>query len=138
MRMAGVSRARSGAVVIALLVGILALPAQLHAQDRLRVPTTVFAAAAAADWASTYHALKHYRLRESNPLLKSLDDQPAKLVAIGAAIDVGAVIVWNTGVGRNHPRLAATGLWTMAAYRAYLAIHNLRNARRAERRERPH
>jgi hypothetical protein len=131
--MAGV-RSSPVCAAIALLVGIFALPAQLEAQDRLRVPTAVFATAAAADWASTYHALKYYRVRESNPLLRRFDDQPGKLVAIGAAIDVGALIAWNTSVGRNRPRLAATGLWTMAAFRAYLAIHNLRNERRAERR----
>jgi hypothetical protein len=121
--------------LILVLALIIAFPLEVRADEsRLRVPTTVFAAAAAADWASTYHALKYYRLSESNPLIRRFDDQPAKLVAIGAAIDAGAVIAWNTGVGRKHPRLAATGLLAMAAVRTYFAIHNLRNERRVARR----
>jgi hypothetical protein len=55
-------------------------------------------------------------------------------VTVGAAIDVGAAFTWNYTVGRRNPRLAAAGLWTMTAFRAYLAIHNLRNERRAARR----
>jgi hypothetical protein len=90
--------------------------------------------AAAADWASTYHALKFYKVREANPLIRHLDQQPAKLVALGSAIDAGAIFGWNYTVGRKNPRLAAAGLWTMTAFRTYLAIHNLRNERRATRR----
>ncbi len=124
---------------LGLLVLILALacPQTASAQERepgLKLPTTVFAAAAAADWATTYHGLKYYRLRETNPLLRSFDETPAKMVLLGGAIDVGAVAAWHYGVGRNHPRLAAAGLWTMTAFRAYLAVHNLRNQQKAGRR----
>jgi hypothetical protein len=44
------------------------------------------------------------------------------------------VAAWHYGVGRNHPRLGAAGLWTMTAFRAYLAFHNLRNQQKAGRR----
>jgi hypothetical protein len=98
------------------------------------LPTKLFAAAASADWATTYHGIKHYRLRETNPLLRGMERTPAKMVLIGGAIDAGAVLAWNHAVGRNHPRLAAAGLWTMTAFRAYLALHNLRNVQRSERR----
>lgn len=94
----------------------------------------MFAAAAAADWATTYHGLKHYRLRETNPLLRPLDHRPAKMVLLGGAIDVAAVAGWHYAVGRDHPRIAAAGLWTMTAFRAYLAFHNLRNQQKAGRR----
>jgi len=105
------------------------------AQDsRLRLPTAAISIAAAADWATTYHALKFYKVREANPLIRHLDDEPAKLVTLGSAIDVGAIFGWNYGVGRRNPRLAAAGLWTMTAFRTYLAIHNLRNERNATRR----
>jgi hypothetical protein len=100
----------------------------------LKLPTTLFAAAAAADWATTYHGLKNYRLREANPLLRPIDHMPGKMVLLGGAIDFGAVAAWNYGVGRKHPRLAAAGLWTMTAFRAYLAVHNLRNQQKAARR----
>jgi len=91
-------------------------------------------AAAAADWASTYHALKYYRVRETNPLLRPIDHSPASLVTMGALIDAGAFSAWNLAVGRRHERVAAAGLWAMAAFRTYLVIHNIRTTRRAERR----
>jgi len=100
-------------------------------ESRLRIPTAAVAMASAADWATTYHALKFYKVREANPLIRHLDDEPAKLVTLGSAIDVGAIFGWNYTVGRRSPRLAAAGLWTMTAFRTYLAIHNLRNERRA-------
>ena len=123
------------------MVFVLALafvcPRAAMAQEReggLKLPTAMFAAAAAADWATTYHGLKHYRLREANPVLRPFDHTPGKMVLIGAAIDVGAVAAWHYSVGRNHPRLAAAGLWTMTAFRAYLALHNIRNQQKAGRR----
>jgi hypothetical protein len=122
--------------VLVLLLAFVC-PQAGFAQERergLKLPTTMFAAAAAADWATTYHGLKHYRLRETNPLLRPLDDSPGKMVLLGGAIDVGALAAWHYGVGRNHPRLAAAGLWTMTAFRAYLAVHNLRNQQKAGRR----
>lgn len=122
------------AFVLALAV---ACPAGAFAQERdprLKLPTAMFAAAAAADWATTYHGLKFYRLRETNPLLRPLDHTPAKMVLLGSAIDVGAVAAWHYGVGRDHPRLAAVGLWSMTAFRTFLALHNLRNQQKAGRR----
>ena len=116
----------------------LACPRVAMAQEPerpgLRLPTTLFAVAAGADWATTYHGLKHYRLRETNPLLRPFDERPGRLVLVGAAIDVGAVAAWHYGVGRDHPRVAAVGLWGMTAFRAYLAIHNIRNQQKAGRR----
>ena len=91
-------------------------------------------AASAADWASTFHALKHYKVREVNPLLRPFQASPGSLVTMGALIDAGAFSAWNLTVGQRHQRVAAAGLWAMAAFRTYLAIHNLRNERKAERR----
>lgn len=122
-------------LVLALAV---ACPTAVRAQEPerpgLRLPTTVFAVAAGADWATTYHGLKHYRLRETNPLLRPFDETPGRMVLMGAAIDVGAVAAWHYGVGRNHPRVAAVGLWSVTAFRAYLAFHNIRNQQKAGRR----
>jgi hypothetical protein len=113
---------------------VFLFPAASSAQDNLRIPTIAASAAAAADWASTYHALKYYKVRETNPMLRPLDGSPASVVTLGALIDVGSVSVWNVAVGRRHERVAVAGLWAMTAFRAYLAMHNLRNERRAERR----
>jgi hypothetical protein len=123
--------------LLAALILVCAAPAAAAAQESnpsLRLPTFAASAAAAADWASTYHALKYYRVREVNPLLRPLDSSPGSMVTVGGLIDVAGFSAWNLTVGRKHPRLAAAGLWGMAAFRTYLVIHNIRNSRRAERR----
>lgn len=124
-----------------LFIAVLALvcPRSASAQveprtDGLRLPTSLFASAATADWATTYWGIKHFRLRETNPLIRKFERTPGKMVLIGAAIDAGAVTAWNLTMGRKHPRVAAAGLWTMTAFRAYLAFHNSRNMQRSERR----
>ncbi len=121
--------------LLAILLVVSAFPAAAAAQEnRLKIPTYAASAASAADWASTYHALKYYKVREANPLLRPFEASPSSLVTVGAIIDVGAFSAWNLTVGRRHPKIAAAGLWGMAAFRTYLAIHNLRNTRKAERR----
>jgi hypothetical protein len=125
-------RLRAAVVVLCLLPGVASAQ---EAPKRLKLPTIAASAAAAADWASTYHALKFYNLRETNPLLQSFDS-PGKLVSAGAAIDAAAFSAWNLTVGRKHPRIAAAGLWAMAGFRAYLVFHNLRNEQKVGRRDR--
>jgi len=121
---------------VALLLCLCVLPSMAHAQQSaaLKVPTITAAAAAAADWTTTYHALKYYKVREANPLLQSLSGSPGQLVSLGAALDVGGLAAWNLSIGRSRPRAAAAGLWAMAAFRSYLAVHNLLNERKAARR----
>jgi hypothetical protein len=126
----------TGGRLAAAVVAICLLPAVASAQQtpgRLKLPTIVAGTAAAADWASTYHALKFYNLRETNPLLQSFKS-PGRLVTAGAAIDAAAFSTWNLTVGRKHPRIAAAGLWAMAGFRAYLVFHNLRNEQKVGRR----
>ena len=120
---------------VAALFLVCLFPAVASAQgDRLRIPTIAASAAAAADWASTYHALKYYKVREANPILRPLDGSPLSLITVGGLIDAGAFSVWNVTVGRKNERVAAAGLWAMTAFRAFLVIHNIRNERRSERR----
>ena len=109
-------------------------PTGLPAVPSLRIPTFAASIAASADWATTYHALTNYRVREMNPLLRPWYDSPGQLVGMGALMDIGAVSTWNMTMGQKHPRVAVAGLWAMTAFRSYLAIHNLRNERRAARR----
>jgi hypothetical protein len=130
MRTIRMRRRLAAAVLVACLY-----PATARAQQpSLRLPTAVASAAAAADWVTTYHALTNYRVREANPLLKPWYDSPGQLVGMGALMDVGGVTAWNLMIGPKHPKLASAGLWTMAAFRGYLAIHNMRNERRAAHR----
>ena len=126
--------------IAALGVCIGVLPSFAWAQQdgsSLRVPTIAVGAAAAADWASTYYALKHFNVREVNPILNPMQHEPGRMVTMGAAMDVGLVSAWNLTVGRKNERVAAAGLWAMTAFRAYLALHNMRNTKRAERRRAP-
>jgi hypothetical protein len=128
------SFSRPGRRLLAALLIVYAFPTLAAAQvDRLTMPTIAASAAAAADWASTYHALKHYHVRETNPLLRPFDS-PRSVVSIGSLIDAGGFTAWNLTVGRRNERVAAVGLWTMAAFRTYLVIHNLRTANKATRR----
>jgi len=108
--------------------------AQANQPASLKIPTIAASAAAAADWASTYHALKNYKVREVNPLLRPFDSSPGSMISLGGIIDAGGMAAWNLSVGRKNQRLASLGLWSMAAFRTYLAIHNMRNTRIAERR----
>jgi hypothetical protein len=102
----------------------------------LRVPTVIASVAAAADWASTYHAMTNYHVRETNFLLQGLQGSPGKLVTAGAAIDVATFAAWNTMIGPRHPKVAVAGMWAMAGFRTFLVVHNLRNEQKALRRTR--
>ena len=125
------------ALAAALLVTLF-LPFQAAAQDaqrpRLYWPTVVAGSAATADWITTYHALKFFKVRETNPLLKPMQGTPAKMISVGGALDVAGIAAWNLTVGPKHDKIAAAGLWTMTAFRVYLAVHNHLNEHRAERR----
>ena len=121
-------------LLIIVLLTTLVPAAAWAGEPDLRLPTIAASAAAAADWASTYHALKNYQVREVNPLLRPFDSSPAKVVSLGAALDMAGISGWNMAMGRKHPTLAAAGLWAMAGFRTYLALHNLHNERLSARR----
>src|SRR5688572_23130820 len=120
--------------LVAALFVVFLLSRTSSAQElrpSLKTPTTIASIAAAADWASTYHALTNYHVRETNVLLQPFQKSPGKLVVVGAAIDVATFTAWNTWVGPRHPRVASAGMWAMAGFRAYLVLHNLRNEQKA-------
>ena len=120
--------------LVAALFVVFLLPRTSLAQElrpSLKTPTTIASIAAAADWASTYHALTNYHVRETNILLQPLQKSPAKLVVVGAAIDVATFTARTKWVGPRHPRVASAGMWAMAGFRAYLVLHNLRNEQKA-------
>jgi hypothetical protein len=119
---------------IGMAFGLCAVTPTVAVAGDLKAPTIAASIAAGADWASTYHALKYYKVREVNPLLRPLEREPAKMVVLGAAMDVGLVAAWNASVGKKHEKIAVAGLWTMTAFRAYLAIHNRRNEMKSARR----
>ena|SRR2546421_3779982 len=107
---------------------------QLQRSGRLYLPTIAAGTAATADWITTYHALKFFKVQETNPVLKPMQSTPMRMVSVGGVIDVAGVAAWNFTLGPKHDKLAAAGLWTMTAFRVYLALHNHLNEHRAERR----
>jgi hypothetical protein len=125
-------------VLAAALLVALIVPSAASAQDaqrtRLHWPTIAAGTAATADWVTTYHALKFYKVQETNPLLKPLQSNPIRMVSVGGMIDIAGVSAWNLTMGPKHDKIAAAGLWTMTAFRVYLALHNHLNEHRAERR----
>ena len=133
-------RLRAAVFVVSLSAGLIGASSASAQELRpglspnLRMPTTIASIAAAADWASTYHAMTNYHVRETNFLLRGLQDSPGKLVVAGAAIDAATFTAWNTWVAPRHPKVASAGMWAMAGFRAYLVFHNLRNEQRALRR----
>ena len=122
----------AAALLVATVVPSTAFAQQ--GQGLLYWPTIAAGTAATADWITTYHALKFYKVQEQNPLLKPLQSSPVRMVSLGGLIDVAGIGAWNFTVGPKHQKLAATGLWTMTAFRVYLAVHNHLNEHRAERR----
>jgi len=112
----------------------LVCAARAGAQERagdeagLKIPMTIWAAGVAADQISTYRFASGYRdvLREANPLISGLDRHPVLLVAAGSAMDAATGwAAWRL-LGANHPRVAKALFYGAAAYRTYLAVHNVR------------
>ena len=126
-------RVAAAALLVALVLPSLAT-AQEPQRGRLYWPTIAAGGAATADWITTYHALKFYKVQETNPLLKPMQTSPARMVSVGGVIDVAGIAAWNLTMGPKHDKIAAAGLWTMTAFRVYLALHNHLNEHRAERR----
>ena len=95
--------------------------------SHLKTPLFVWASAVAADQLTTYRFASRYRdvIHEDNPLTAGLDRHPVLLVAAGTAID--ATTGWlSYRLLRTHPRLAKIAFYSAAAYRTYLAAHNIR------------
>jgi len=122
-------------VLAAAVLAVTVVPSTASAEGtHLLLPTLFASGAATADWATTYHALKFYRVQEQNPVLKPMQTTPGRMISVGALMDLGGVTAWNSVMGPKHEKLAAAGLWTMTAFRVYLAVHNHMNEQRAGRR----
>ena len=120
--------------VVSLFTGLNNTASAQELRPSLRIPTTIASVAAAADWASTYHAMSNYHVRETNIFLQPFQKSPGKLVLVGAAIDAASFTAWNKMIGPRYPRVAASGMWAMASFRAFLVVHNMRNTQKALRR----
>ncbi|HEV3215899.1 MAG TPA: hypothetical protein VGZ27_09265 [Vicinamibacterales bacterium] len=109
---------------VVIVLALLTLAPSASGQS-LRVPTIVFAAAAAADWATTATFLSRGASTETDPLLKPFHNRPADTVAAGAVLDVASVYAWNRFIGRHHPKIAIAGLYAAMGFRVFLASKNI-------------
>ena len=123
------------ALVLALVV--FAWSAAISAQDvSLTLPTIVFVASAAGDQASTvygFHTPPVVRgtstltFVEADPLYAWTSRHSGRYVAVSTGVDVLTAMLVRR-LGRQHPRLAGVGLYTLSALRLTAAIQNLHRA----------
>jgi hypothetical protein len=98
-----------------------------------KFPVLVWAGAVAADQITTYRFSIRYGdlMHEENPLIRDLSQHPTLLIAAGTAID--ATTGWLAyRVFARHPRVGQIAFYAAAAYRGYLAAHNIQMMRLAE------
>ena len=118
-------------MTIRLLLAAFTLPlcaSPLFAQERpdMRAPIATFMAAAAADWTTTGIALSRPGVHESNPLLGFTGSRPTTTVSALIIGDVAGAWAITRYVAPRKPRLARVMLYSFAAARASMAIHNAR------------
>jgi hypothetical protein len=131
--------------VLWLTVGLLCASnasAQADAAQRppglnidLKIPALVWVAAVASDQATTYRFSSQYPniLHEENPFIHGLERHPVWLVAAGTAMDAATGWAAYRFLAPRHPRLVRMAFYGAAAYRVYLAAHNVRMMQQAQR-----
>lgn len=114
------------AVILALLGLLIVRPAAAQTFE-----LGAYAAAAAADYDSTYLFLTKTHGREINPLGRPFDRHPLALVTVGASAD--ALVTWYLYHRlESKPKLRRVILYAAAAGRFYLAAQNYRYVARYE------
>lgn len=110
----------------------LSPPPQLQ-QQHLKLSAVVWTAAVASDHITTFQFRTKYPalLHEENVFVRHLENHPAWLVGINAAIDATTGWAVYKFLGNRHPRLATLAFYSAAAYRSYLSIHNVRMMEKA-------
>jgi len=110
----------------------LSPPPQLQ-QQHLKLSAVVWSAAVASDHVTTFQFRTKYPalLHEENVLVRHLEDHPAWLVGVNAAIDASTGLLVYKFLGSRHPRLATLAFYGAAAYRTYLSIHNVQMMEKA-------
>jgi hypothetical protein len=109
------------------------------AAPSLRLPLIVCASAAAVDFHSTYTFLQYEGLQEANPLTNWLDQRPKTMIAVGAAMEAGALYGLHRWLGKKHPTFsrvalyAASGVHLSAAFLNYQSVRTHRRLTADER-----
>jgi hypothetical protein len=102
-------------------------------QQHLKLSAAVWTAAVASDHVTTFQFRTKYPalLHEENVLVRRLEEHPAALVGVNAAIDATTGWAVYKFLGNRHPRLATLAFYGAAAYRTYLSVHNVRMMEKA-------
>ncbi len=104
---------------IVAFLGIFLLSALSVCAQSLRTATQVFAVTAAADWTMTGIGLSRGAFTELNPSLRWAQNDPARVVAAGVALDVAGVYALHHWVAPRHPKVAVVVLYAQSAARVY-------------------
>lgn len=122
-----------------LIVCCLFVAAPVFAEEppdapSLTIPTVVYAGAAALDVGSSLRCPPPY-CREGNPLIAWMEPHTghATMLVTATAMDAVGVWAWHKYVGKKHPKIAAVGLYAVAAVRIGIGIGNLQDRRAIDR-----
>jgi len=88
-------------------------------------------AGGAADMGSTIYGLNTGLMREANPLIGGMD--PKIGLPVGAATEIGGVLLARKLLGKNHPKLLNVLTGALAGVHGGLAAHNLHEIGEARR-----
>ena len=112
----------------ALALTLLLAAAPVHAEDHpLRLPATVFLIAAQADNLTTFYGEREYAKEgfyEANPVYSWMPTTTHTVASVG--VDLGTIWLASQ-IGKQHPRIAAVALYTLAIMRAEMVRQNLQN-----------
>ena len=121
-----------------LLAAVLSLSTSAafaqETRPSLKIPTTVFLAAASADWITTGMALTTPGITEGNPLLGFTNNHPTGTVAALVVSDIVGTLLITKVLAPRKPKLARTLLYVFAGTRGAVAIHNARAISATQRR----
>lgn len=109
-----------------ILASLLLLPSRTSAEP-LKIPLTIYAASAVADFHGTLLTFQHGG-HEVNPMYAWLDRKPVALGAVSALVDVASIWALHRWIGKKHPKIERIALYASAANRLRAAYKGYRIA----------
>lgn len=113
----------------------LALSATQARAEGLAIPLTIFASGAAADMKTTHSYLTKFGTQgaiELNPVINRWQNEPVKMLAIGAAVETFAAWGLHKWLGERHPRLEKNLLYSAGSFHFVMAARNTQLHKRFE------
>lgn len=121
---------------VATVLVVLAFTVPARAQESqpdgwLTAGIIAGAALQTADIGLTVYGVQHGVLRETNPLLRWAQDEPAAYVVTRTALTAGAAW-WLRDLGKRRPKTARVSAWIIAGFYGAVVIHNARQFTRRQ------